>query len=298
MADRPARRGLDPSGEEAGWGSPMPAEYGSLTAFLPPLEETPADESRVAERRPGSRRGAPGTDPDRAGGRGEEAHGRMAPQPRRRRHRVPMDRRRPGTAAPCPTRVVRQRKPGAVRLDRAPECRPRAMAGLERRWSCRCGPGTRDPPGRPTGLDAPGSGFPHRARAGPARGASKAEATGRPAAVGAVQSYRPPSERLDRGQGVVRLLRAVLDGGGRGLGHAVVRRGRARCDPVDREVDSDLLRPEDVHPSPFRGGCLHVRRRAVLAIVGTFGNILAALMYNLISDLVGGIRFQVVDDAK
>jgi hypothetical protein len=36
----------------------------------------------------------------------------------------------------------------------------------------------------------------------------------------------------------------------------------------------------------------------VLAIVGTLGNILAALMYNLISDLVGGIRFQVVDDVK
>jgi hypothetical protein len=36
----------------------------------------------------------------------------------------------------------------------------------------------------------------------------------------------------------------------------------------------------------------------VLAIVGTLGNILAALMYNLISDLVGGIRFQVVDEVK
>jgi hypothetical protein len=36
---------------------------------------------------------------------------------------------------------------------------------------------------------------------------------------------------------------------------------------------------------------------AVLAVVGTLGNVLAALMYNLISDLVGGIRFDVVDDA-
>jgi hypothetical protein len=36
----------------------------------------------------------------------------------------------------------------------------------------------------------------------------------------------------------------------------------------------------------------------VLAILGTLGNVLAALMYNLISDLVGGIRFQVVDDVK
>ena len=42
------------------------------------------------------------------------------------------------------------------------------------------------------------------------------------------------------------------------------------------------------------------RRSAVasLALCGTFANILAALMYNLISDLVGGIRFDVVDDGK
>ena len=36
----------------------------------------------------------------------------------------------------------------------------------------------------------------------------------------------------------------------------------------------------------------------VLAVCGTFANILAALMYNLISDLVGGIRFDVVDEGK
>jgi hypothetical protein len=36
---------------------------------------------------------------------------------------------------------------------------------------------------------------------------------------------------------------------------------------------------------------------AVLAVAGVLGNILAALMYNLISDLVGGIRLDVVDDA-
>ena len=42
----------------------------------------------------------------------------------------------------------------------------------------------------------------------------------------------------------------------------------------------------------------HERPGWVLALLGTLGNILAALMYNLISDLVGGIRFQVVDDVK
>jgi hypothetical protein len=37
---------------------------------------------------------------------------------------------------------------------------------------------------------------------------------------------------------------------------------------------------------------------AVLCVVGTFVNVLAALMYNLISDLVGGIRFTVVDTQR
>ena len=50
MADRPARRGYEPPADEADWGSPMPAEYGSLTAFLPPLDDPPA--APPAERDP------------------------------------------------------------------------------------------------------------------------------------------------------------------------------------------------------------------------------------------------------
>ncbi len=36
----------------------------------------------------------------------------------------------------------------------------------------------------------------------------------------------------------------------------------------------------------------------VLALSGTFANVLAAFTYNLISDLVGGIRFDVVDEGR
>jgi hypothetical protein len=57
------------------------------------------------------------------------------------------------------------------------------------------------------------------------------------------------------------------------------------------DLSKFTLHPSQVAAYTSAGG-------AVLAIVGTLGNILAALMYNLISDLVGGIRFQVVDDAK
>lgn len=37
---------------------------------------------------------------------------------------------------------------------------------------------------------------------------------------------------------------------------------------------------------------------AVLSLVGTLFNILGALMYNLISDLIGGFRIDVVDTDK
>jgi hypothetical protein len=57
------------------------------------------------------------------------------------------------------------------------------------------------------------------------------------------------------------------------------------------DLSKFTLHPSQVAEYTAAGGGL-------LAIVGTLGNILAALMYNLISDLVGGIRFKVVEDAK
>jgi hypothetical protein len=57
------------------------------------------------------------------------------------------------------------------------------------------------------------------------------------------------------------------------------------------DLSKFTLHPSEVAAYTSAGG-------GVLAILGTLGNILAALMYNLISDLVGGIRFQVVDEVK
>jgi hypothetical protein len=56
------------------------------------------------------------------------------------------------------------------------------------------------------------------------------------------------------------------------------------------------LRSFKLHPSAIAmwtamGG-------AVLAVAGTLINVLAALMYNLISDVVGGVEFDVVDDME
>jgi hypothetical protein len=57
------------------------------------------------------------------------------------------------------------------------------------------------------------------------------------------------------------------------------------------DLSKFTLHPSQVAEYTSAGG-------GVLAIAGTLANTLAALMYNLISDLVGGIRFHVVDDAK
>ena len=78
----------------------------------------------------------------------------------------------------------------------------------------------------------------------------------------------------------------------------MVRRRCVRFHRFHREVGQTLfdLKSFTIHPrsvaiyTSIGGG--------VLAVCGTFANILAALMYNLISDLVGGIRFDVVDEGK
>ena len=57
------------------------------------------------------------------------------------------------------------------------------------------------------------------------------------------------------------------------------------------DLKTFTLHPSEVAEYTSMGG-------GALALLGTIANILAAIMYNLISDLVGGIRFQVVDEVK
>ena len=57
------------------------------------------------------------------------------------------------------------------------------------------------------------------------------------------------------------------------------------------DLSKFTLHPKSVAEYTAIGG-------GILAVAGTFANILAALMYNLISDLVGGLRFDVVDDER
>jgi hypothetical protein len=57
------------------------------------------------------------------------------------------------------------------------------------------------------------------------------------------------------------------------------------------DLKTFTLHPSEIAKYTSMGG-------GALALAGTLANILAALVYNLISDVVGGVRFYVVDDAK
>ncbi len=55
------------------------------------------------------------------------------------------------------------------------------------------------------------------------------------------------------------------------------------------DLSKFTIHPSEVAKYTSMGG-------AILAVCGTLANVLAAFMYNLISDLVGGLRFDVVDE--
>jgi hypothetical protein len=57
------------------------------------------------------------------------------------------------------------------------------------------------------------------------------------------------------------------------------------------DLKSFTIHPSEVAKYVSLGG-------GILAVCGTFANVLVAFMYNLISDLVGGIRFDVVDEGR
>jgi Transmembrane domain of unknown function (DUF3566) len=57
------------------------------------------------------------------------------------------------------------------------------------------------------------------------------------------------------------------------------------------DLSKFTIRPGEVLKYTAIGG-------GILAFCGTFANVLAAFMYNLISDLVGGIRFDVIDEGR
>ncbi len=300
MADRPARRGLDPAGEDGGWGSPMPAEYGSLTSFLPPLDDHSVDDTHGAERRAASRQSPP-----------------RERTPRRWRSR------RADPPPPPPAPPPRSNGPARSWADPAPA---EDGSGSRDGAALRSAPSSNGPsspwanPAPPTagatpaarraaaaGVVADPAAPPARPESRPSRPGGRTPADGEAiataAAVGSVETRRPrsgepvsPDDGGDATPSEVRQLsrrrrpRAQWAQSKRTVRHldiwtvakvsfifyvlffaAVVVASvmlwyianAVGRDPVDREVSQDALRPEQVHVPSVRGGGLHLcgRRR-------------------------------------
>jgi hypothetical protein len=276
MADHPSRRGPNPGGEETGWGSPMPAEYGSLTAFLPPLEETRTDE-RGADRRSTGRRSGDGN--------GQEPRGRS------RREAPPYDGSPPsGNGSSPPSGRATDLEAAAALAVAAPAVRDR-----RRPADGGTGPETADDPdllpGRSLGRD--GEGEPLDPQGSPGRRERRAR--------GRWAQSRRAVRHLDvwtvAKVSLIFYLLVLVAVVAASVLLWYVADAFGSVDSIEKSIRTlfDLskftLHPSSVAVYTALGG-------AALAVCGTVANILAALTYNLISDLVGGIRFDVVDDAE
>lgn len=296
MADRPARRGYDPAAEDAGWGSPMPAEYGSLTAFLPPLDESPAPDSRGQERTPAAR-------------------------PAQRRWRV-RKAARAGDARPSPNgsapgpaadgTVPDGTVPAWTSASVAPP-RPDAVSRTRAGRPGGATPVTRDPRGIPPPATVPVPVVPVgpppvRSRVGPSPAGDQQSRDTFGSRRRRRKANRPQwaqSRRTVRHLNVWTVAKVSLAFYIMVLIAVVVASvmlwyvadAFGSIQSIEKSVRTlfDLseftIHPRSVAIYTSIGG-------GVLAVCGTFANILAALMYNLISDLIGGIRFDVVDEGR
>ncbi len=287
MADHPARRGYGQPAEETGWGSPMPAEYGSLTAFLPPLDDEPGGA------------GAPEPRGDRpTGGRGWRG------------------RRAARTAEPPPpagngAALVPPSDGAASGWAAAPVASPRPDAPAPRRNRSGPIPVPVDTPGAPAaapevaaaaGLAVPATRQRTRDQADPSRG--RASSARRQRRDG-IRPQWAQSRRTVRHLSVwsvakvsiafyFMLLVAIVVAS---VALWYVANAFGSIQSIEKSIRTlfDLskftIHPKQVAVYTALGG-------AILAVVGTLANILAALMYNLISDLVGGIRFDEVDEGR
>lgn len=316
MADSPARRDYDPSAEQSGWGSPMPAEYGSLTAFLPPLDDSaPRDPgTRRAERRGNERRtdgrgkapkAGPATD-----GADRSPNGASAPT-----SEVPLwappatDGAAAGAAAADIASPVT--RPGGAQQDGSGHgSGPAARTQDPLRGPA---PVTRDPLRGPatTVMPAPPvpivpvvpSDQPQRTLDEPVEKSTRESLGSRRHQRKVARAQWAQSKRTIRHLNVWTVLKVSLAFYFMLLVAVVVASimlwyvadALGSIQTIEKSVKTlfDLstftIHPGEVVKYTAIGG-------AGLAICGTFANVLAAFMYNLISDLVGGLRFDVVDE--
>jgi hypothetical protein len=291
MADHPARRGYDPAGEDTGWGSPMPAEYGSLTAFLPPLEEAKAENPGPDPR--AQSRWRPGRATTSRDAAAVSANGPVAsPAPSAARSSAP-------PASPASRSAPTEPDRSASDYPSTPTIRGRSVQRTTDippgSGPLVGGPGATAPPvvGRPGRRDRPLDSEPLDAT-GRRRRRRRAE-----------RAQWAQSRRTVRHLNIWSVTKVSLVFYLMVLVAVVVAsvmlwyvaNAFGSITSIEKSVKTlfDLskftLHPKSVAEYTAIGG-------GVVALAGTITNILAALMYNLISDLVGGLRFDVVDDAR
>jgi hypothetical protein len=279
MAEYPVRRGYDPVGEETGWGSPMPAEYGSLTAFLPPLEEAPPEEARPRSRgqsRGRNRREAPAPSPN-----GAISAPRVDPEPAGL-ETFAEEPAAAAVAAPAPASPARSRsrRRGAP-APPEPETWIVPPGGSDSSIT-----GRQPQPNKLTAEAVDALGAPGRRRRRQRPQWAQSRRTVRHLDVWTVAKVSLVFYVLILGAVVVASVMLWYIADAVGSTQSIEKSVRTLFD-----LSKFTLHPSQVATYTSIGG-------GVLAVSGTLANILAALMYNLISDLVGGIRFDVVDDAK
>jgi len=331
MADTPARRGYDPAREESGWGSPMPVEYGSLAAFLPPLSDTapPLDDPRPPELR-------------------------RSPDARRSPDLRPLDRRassrRQAEGPPARSRW-RSRKAGPVQGGQALSSQDglAPSSNGQAPWRHESSPGSRSSNGTvsmaspglaadgldslglgPNGLDSPA--LASVELDSPARDRSELRGIS-PRPDGQERRSRPPATSLTS-QPVLQDRRVQMARRRRSRQWAQSRRTVRHlnvwtvakvslmfylmilvavvvasvmlwyfADAVGaiQSIEKSVRTLFDLSKFTLHPGAVATYTSiagAILAVAGTIANVLIALMYNLISDVVGGIRFDVVEDAN
>jgi Transmembrane domain of unknown function (DUF3566) len=283
MADHPARRGYDPADDETGWGSPMPAEYGSLTAFPPPLADASSPWDEPVEDRPRPR----------ARGQG---------QPRRPRPAAGT----PQDAPALPAADGARSRPSANNFD--PTAAPAPLRRQSGRSSAAIPPGSVSREGAAVIGPAAGASQIGRER-GATDGGRVEEPRRAQTSAGTRPARRPAQAQWAQSERTVRhlnvwtvakvsvvfylLLLAVVVVASVMLWYVANALGAIQS--IEKSVRTlfDLskftLHPGAVALYTSLGG-------AVLALVGTLANILVAVTYNLISDVVGGIRFKIVED--
>jgi hypothetical protein len=320
MVDMPGRAGFEPDGradggDDGGWGSPLPAEYGSLRAVrpAPPPEERP-DRSDRADRIGADRqqrrhvtsllRRIQG---ESAGAALAAAGGPLTVEPKRRVPRRPPDR----TADRAPDRRAPEPEPELRRVRGLPPAEPTTAASpistappptaaplvTSADPATAAAPITTAPPATVAmpvvDAAAPGAVDPLTLGIAPRAGAvSRRRSRARPTRVRSRATVRHVDVMTVVRVSVVFYLVVMLALVTASVLLWVFADTFGALPSLEKSIRTLFsLKSFVLHPATV--AYYTAAAGIVLCVAGTFTNILAALIYNLIADVVGGVRVEL-----